>query len=49
MGTATVLIVLTVIIGFIIYGLIKDKRKGKGSCACSCENCSAACSCRKQY
>lgn len=49
MGTAAVLTILAVIIGFIIYGLIKDKKKGKGSCGCSCENCSVSCSCRKQY
>jgi len=43
MGTAAVLTFLAVIIGFIVYGLIKDKKKGKGSCGCNCENCSACC------
>ena len=40
MGTLVVVIVLAVIIGLVIWKLIRDKKAGKRSCGCDCANCS---------
>ena len=46
-GTLAVLAVLVIIVGLIIYKMIKDKRSGKSSCSCggSCSGCGMAGSC----
>ena len=46
-GTLVVLAVLVIIVGLIIYKMIKDKRSGKSSCSCggSCSGCGMAGSC----
>ena len=46
-GTFGVLAVLVIIVGLIIYKMIKDKKSGKSSCSCggSCSGCGMAGSC----
>jgi len=46
-GTLAVLTVLVIIVGLIIYKMIKDKKSGKSSCSCggSCSGCGMAGSC----
>jgi hypothetical protein len=52
LGTALVLIILALIIGLIVFSMVKDKKQGKSSCSCggSCGCCpnSAACHGSKQ-
>ena len=46
-GTLAVSTVLVIIVGLIIYKMIKDKKSGKSSCSCggSCSGCGMAGSC----
>ena len=48
-GTFAVLAVLIIIVGLIVYKMIKDKKSGKSSCSCggSCSCCGMAGSCHK--
>ena len=48
-GTFAVLAVLIIIVGLIVYKMIKDKKSGKSSCSCggSCSGCGMAGSCHK--
>ena len=48
-GTFAVSTVLVIIVGLIIYKMIKDKKSGKSSCSCggSCSGCGMAGSCHK--
>ena len=39
MGTVVVVIILVVIVGLVIWRMIKDKKAGKSTCGCSCGNC----------
>ena len=43
MGTTIVLLVLCVIVGAVIYKMVKDKRSGKSSCGGNCAGCGMAC------
>jgi|GEM_PF-50791 len=43
MGTAIVLLVLCIIVGAVIYKMVKDKRSGKSSCGGNCVGCGMAC------
>ena len=46
MGDIIVLGVLAVVVGLIVAGMIRDKKKGKGCSGCSsCKGCSMAGSC----
>lgn len=47
MGTAIVLIILVVIVGRIIFKMVKDKKAGKSSCGCGCKGCANASLCHK--
>lgn len=38
-GTMFVSAVLILIIGLIIFKLIRDRKKGKSSCGCGCSSC----------
>jgi hypothetical protein len=40
MGDIIVLSVLGLIVGLIVFSLIRDKKKGKSGCSCGCQNCS---------
>lgn len=48
-GTFAVLAVLIIIVGLIVYKMIKDKKSGKSSCSCGgrCSGCGMAGSCHK--
>lgn len=39
MGTVITIIIVLSIVGLIIHGMIKDKKKGKSSCGCNCGCC----------
>ena len=43
MATFVVGGVLLVIVGAIIWKMVKDRKAGKGGCSCGCENCSGKC------
>jgi len=45
MATVIVSLVLLLIVGLVIWKLIRDKRSGKGGCACGgdCSSCRGAC------
>lgn len=38
-GTIIVAAVLSVIIGAIVFSIIRNKKKGKNSCSCGCTGC----------
>jgi len=42
---ATIIIcaILTVILGAIVWNLIKSKKQGKSSCGCDCASCGGIC------
>lgn len=39
LATIVISIILAVILGLIIYKLIKNKKQGKSSCGCDCSSC----------
>lgn len=39
LGTIIVITLLAVIVGAVIYRIIKNKKKGKSSCSCGCSGC----------
>ena len=43
MGTVLVLAVLVVIVGLIVWGMVKDRKQGKSSCGGDCANCHGKC------
>lgn len=44
MGTIVVLTVLTAVVAFIIYGMVKDKKNGKSiHCGGDCKHCGGHC------
>lgn len=44
MGTIVVGAILLVIVGSVIFSMIRDKKSGKSlQCGCSCKNCSHHC------
>ena len=48
MGTAIVVTVLVVIVGLIIFRMIKDKKAGKSSCGCGCASCPMSGKCHQK-
>lgn len=38
-GTIIVLAAVLVIVGLIVFFMIRDKKKGKSSCGCNCPGC----------
>ncbi|MBR3436125.1 MAG: FeoB-associated Cys-rich membrane protein [Lachnospiraceae bacterium] len=48
-GTILVSLVLSVIVGLVIFGMIREKKAGKASCHCgcsgSCSGCPGSCAC----
>jgi len=36
MGTAIVVTILAIIVGLIIFKMVRDKKAGKSSCSCGC-------------
>lgn len=44
MGTLIVGIVVAGIVGFVIFGMIRDKKRGKSiGCGCDCKSCGGHC------
>ena len=43
MATAIVALVLLLIVGAIVYGMVKDKKKGTQSCGGDCGTCRGGC------
>lgn len=48
MGTVIVLLILALIVGAVIYSMIRDKKSGKGGCGCGCKNCAMHGQCHKE-
>ena len=48
LGTILVLVILVVIIGSVVYTLIRKKREGKTSCGCGCSSCPSAGICHRR-
>ena len=44
-GSIVVIAVLALIVGEVIYGMLREKKKGKSSCACGCGGCAYSASC----
>ena len=40
LGTIVVGLVLLIIVGLVVFKLVRDKKKGKSSCGCDCGSCS---------
>ena len=43
LSTIIIALVLAVIIGLVIFFMIRNKRQGKSSCSCGCIGCSKQC------
>ena len=48
MGTFIVGAILLVIVGAVIYFMVRSKKQGKSSCGCGCANCALHDSCHNQ-
>lgn len=46
--TVLICAVLVVVVGLIVFSLIRDKRRGKSSCGCNCAHCAMAGACHGQ-
>lgn len=44
-GSIVVIAVLALIVGAVIYGMLREKKKGKSSCSCGCGGCAYSGSC----
>ena len=43
MAKAIVALVLLLVVGAIVYGMVKDKKKGKHTCGGDCGRCRGGC------
>ncbi len=48
MGTAIVVTVLVVIVGLVIWSMVRNKKAGKTSCGCGCSTCPMAGKCHQK-
>ena len=48
MGTAIVVTVLVVIVGLIIFSMVRNKKAGKSSCGCGCSSCPMSGKCHQK-
>ena len=48
LGTIFVGLVLLIIVGLVVFKLVRDKKKGKSTCGCGCSNCAMKGSCHKK-
>lgn len=48
LGTIVVGLVLLIIVGLVVFKLVRDKKKGKSTCGCGCSNCAMKGSCHKK-
>ncbi len=44
-GTILVLLVVCAVVGFIVRGILRDRKNGKSSCGGSCGSCASCGSC----
>ncbi len=47
-GTVLICLALVLIVGGIIFSLIRNRKRGKSSCGCNCAHCAMAGSCHKK-
>ncbi|MCR4597785.1 MAG: FeoB-associated Cys-rich membrane protein [Acetatifactor sp.] len=47
LGTIIICIILVAACSFILYNMIKNKRKGKSSCGCNCSCCPSGGACHR--
>ena len=47
-GAIFICAVLLLIVGTIVYSMIRNKKKGRSSCGGSCSGCSMGCSCHRK-
>lgn len=43
LSTIIVSVLILVVVLFILFRLIRQKKQGKSSCGCGCEHCSGGC------
>ena len=48
LGTLIVLSVVGLMMGGIVYSMIRDRKKGKGGCSCGCVHCQMSCSVKQK-
>ena len=48
LSTIIISVILVLIVGAIIYSMIKNKKRGKTSCGCGCSNCAMSEICHKE-
>ena len=46
--TVLICAVLVILVGLIIFSIVRDKKKGKSTCGCNCAHCAMAGSCHGQ-
>ena len=46
-GNIVVLSILVVVVGLVLYKMIRDKKNGKSSCSCGCAGCPMRDKCHK--
>ena len=46
-GSFAVLAIILVVIGLVVFKLIRDKKRGKKSCGCGCGSCPMKNECHK--
>ncbi len=44
-GTILITLLIVLIVGGIIFSMIRNKRKGRSTCGCGCANCAMAGKC----
>lgn len=48
LATILITVALIAVVGLIICGMLRDKRKGKCSCGCGCQSCSMGGACHSK-
>ncbi len=43
LGTLIVLFSVALLLGGIVYTMIRDRKRGKGGCSCGCASCKMSC------
>ncbi len=44
-GSILVIAMIALIVGAVIYSMLREKKKGKSSCSCGCGGCAYSASC----
>ena len=48
MGTVIVAVILVLIVGAVVFNMIKKKKEGKGGCSCGCGDCGMSDICHEE-